>query len=130
MKKIFLLSVALTGMFSVKGQTIAHTDSSLNLMNKMTLTEIYLTQINQLGMSLPYSPFTLNGRDSINSELDIPTSKYLGRKRESISKESTIYGELMKEQLYEIVPYSDKKDIIESILFLQEINRTIKSQTK
>lgn len=130
MKKIFLLSVALTGMFSVKGQTIAHTDSSLNLMNKMTLTEIYLTQINQLGMSLPYSPFTLNGRDSINSELDIPTSKYLGRKRESISKESTNYGELMKEQLYEIVPYSDKKDIIESILFLQEINRTIKSQTK
>lgn len=117
-------------MFVAKSQTVTYTDSSLNLMNKMSLTEIYLNQVNQLGMSLPYSPFTLYGKDTINSELDIPTSKYLGKKRESITKESTSYGELMHEQLYEIIPYSDKKDIIQSILFLQEINRNIKNQTK
>jgi hypothetical protein len=130
MKKIIILSILLTTTFISKSQTVIHTDSSLNMMNKMSLTEIYLTQINQLSMYLPYSPFTLSGRDTLNTELDIPTSKYLGKKRESIQKESTSYGELMHEQLYEIIPYSDKKDIIESILFLQRVNTTIKSQIK
>ena len=43
---------------------------------------------------------------------------------------SKAYGELMEEQLYELVPYSDKKDIIRAILFLQETNSEIKTINK
>jgi hypothetical protein len=43
---------------------------------------------------------------------------------------SKAYGELMEEQLYELVPYSDKKDIIRAILFLQETINTLKVNSK
>ena len=130
MKKLFLTIVSLIALTTVKGQSLVYTDSLLNTMNKMTLTDIYLNQVNQLGLSLPYTPFTLDGKDTLNNQLDIPTSKYLGKKRSSIADESTRYGELMRERLYEIVPYSDKKDIIGSILFLQNVNNSIKTQVK
>lgn len=56
----------------------------------------------------------------------MPQSRYLNRKRKSVANVSELYGDMMKEKLYEVIPYADKKEIIKSILFLQTINQTIK----
>jgi len=95
-------------------------------MTKMQLTNVYLDQVTTLAFSTPYTPFTIGVTDSVNGDLDIPVSKYIKRKREEVLDMSTKYGETMKEQLYEIVPYSDKKDMIRAILFLQDVNTNVK----
>lgn len=107
-------------------QQNGYTDSSLSRMTKMQLTDVYLSQVEKLAISLPYSPFTLDRADSLNNSLDIPTSNYVDRKLNAVQKMSASYGELMREKLYEIVPYSDKREIINAILFLQEINWSVK----
>jgi hypothetical protein len=68
--------------------------------------------------------------DSIHGELDIPVSKYLNRKRDSILEMSKVYGDTMKEKLYDLIPYSDKNDIIRAIIFLRETNSKIKALNK
>jgi len=110
-------------------QTV-YTDSTLNTMTKMQLTKVYLDQVTTLAFSAPYTPFTVGVNDSIHGELDIPVSRYTAKKREKIMEMSKAYGELMEEKLYELVPYSDKKDIIRAILFLQETNSNIKVISK
>lgn len=101
-------------------------DSSLMRLSKIKLTSLYLTELEMLAMALPYSPFTLTDPDSLQDGLDIPESKYLDRKRDKIERTSENYGEVMRKKLYEIVPYSDKKDIVAAILFLRKINLSVK----
>lgn len=103
------------------------TDSSLYKMTKMQLTNIYLDEVTKLAFSTPYVPFTMGVNDSIHGELDIPVSRYTSRKRDTIQEMSKQYGETMKEKLYELVPYSDKKDIIRAIIYLREINANFNS---
>ena len=125
MKKLFIIAALFV---ATNGYSQTHTDSTLNSMTKMQLTNIYLDQVTQLAFSTPYTPFTIGVTDTVNGDLDIPVSKYIKRKREEVLDMSTKYGETMKEQLYEIVPYSDKKDMIRAILFLQEVNSNIKKK--
>jgi hypothetical protein len=124
MKKV-LIAIAIIFASKVGMAQTAYTDSTLNTMTKMQLTKIYLDEVTKLAFSSPYTPFTIGVNDSINGELDIPVSRYTSRKRDKIMEMSKAYGELMEEQLYELVPYSDKKDIIRAILFLQETNSEI-----
>jgi hypothetical protein len=124
MKKV-LIAIAIIFASKVGMAQTAYTDSTLNTMTKMQLTKVYLDEVTKLAFSSPYTPFTIGVNDSINGELDIPVSRYTSRKRDKIMEMSKAYGELMEEQLYELVPYSDKKDIIRAILFLQETNSEI-----
>ena len=125
MKKL-LIAVAFVFASKVSMAQTAYTDSTLSTMTKMQLTKVYLDEVTKLAFSSPYTPFTTGVNDSIHGELDIPVSKYTTRKRDRILEMSKAYGELMEEQLYELVPYSDKKDIIRAILFLQETNSEIR----
>lgn len=129
MKKV-LIAIAIVFASKVGMAQTVYTDSTLNTMTKMQLTKVYLDQVTQLAFSSPYTPFTIGVNDSIHGELDIPVSKYTTRKRDRILEMSKAYGDLMEEQLYELVPYSDKKDIIRAILFLQETNSEIKTINK
>ncbi len=124
MKKLLLMCAF--ALISKASYSQSHTDSSLNAMTKMQLANLYLDQVTQLAFSVPYSPFTIGVTDSINGDLDIPVSKYIKNKREDVLNTSKEYGNVMKDKLYEIIPYSDKKDIIRAILFLQDINANIK----
>ena len=123
MKKFFIIAALFA---ATNGYGQAHTDSTLNTMTKMQLTNLYLDQVTQLAFSTPYTPFTIGVTDTVNGDLDIPVSKYIKKKREEVLDMSTKYGETIKEQLYEIVPYSDKKDMIRAILFLQDVNANVK----
>jgi len=129
MKK-FLIAAAIIFASKVGMAQTVYTDSTLNTMTKMQLTKVYLDQVTTLAFSAPYTPFTVGVNDSIHGELDIPVSRYTSKKKEKIMEMSKAYGELMEEKLYELVPYSDKKDIIRAILFLQETNSNIKVISK
>lgn len=141
MKKLFTLIITLLSTISISnGQSTVDSsstvkpdsvittnlDSTLWKMTKMQLTEMYLDEVIKLAFTSPYTPFTIGVSDTINGDLDIPVSKYISKKRERILEMSKSYGDTMKIQLYELVPYSDKKDIIHAIVFLKEINGEIK----
>jgi hypothetical protein len=109
------------------------TESNLMGMTKLKLSEIYLQQIDVFAQALPYAAFTLqtgSPSDSLKGSMDIPQSKYLKTKRTDLQKTTIEYGKVVKQNLFEIIPYSDKLDIIKAILYFQNINEMIKKPAK
>jgi hypothetical protein len=98
-------------------------DQSYEQMSKMQLTKIYLEQVQQLALAAPFASFTMSDTTGV---IDMPTSKYLKNKREAVSKVTAQYNKVVNVQLYEVVPYADKTQIIQAILFLENINAVIK----
>jgi hypothetical protein len=118
MKKTITILLLAFGM-----NAMAQESQSYDQMTKMQLTKIYLGQVQQLALALPYTSFTNSDTTGV---IDMPTSKYLNCKRESVSKITAKYNATVAEKMYEMVPYADKKQIIEAILFLENINSVIK----
>ena len=97
---------------------------TLEQMNKLELTKIYLQQVQSLNNILPYASFNIKGQANGVKQIDIPKSKYTSSKRTKVSDRAKNYNETVNENLNEIIPYSDKAEIIKGILFVQEmINR-------
>jgi len=118
MKKTITILLLAFGM-----NAMAQESQSYEQMSKMQLTKIYLEQVQKLALAAPFSSFTMSDTTGV---IDMPTSKYLSNKRESVSKISAKYNETVSEKMYEMVPYADKKQIIDAILFLENINGIIK----
>lgn len=108
--------------FGMKASAQQETQS-YEQMSKMQLTKIYLEQVQKLALAAPFASFTMSDTTGI---IDMPTSKYLKHKREAVSKVTAEYNKVVNVQLYEIVPYADKTQIIQAILFLENINAIIK----
>jgi len=141
MKKNLLLLVSiLTVSFTSYGQTsnlgsfsnlsnnqsnrVVYSQDSLSKMNKLDLTKIYLDQVQSLNNILPYASFNIKGQAAGVKQIDIPKSKYTNSKRTKVSEKAQNYNQTVNENLNEIIPYSDKNEIIKGILFVQEmINR-------
>jgi len=56
----------------------------------------------------------------------MPSSKYLKNKRDAVSKITANFNKTVNVELYEIIPYADKAQIIQAIQFLENINSVIK----
>ena len=124
MKKLLIAVALLTSSVCMEQQTYGEVE--LSRLSKMKLTNIYLDKLNELAFKAPYSTFSFGSVQDSSSVLDLPTSKYTTRKRDAIQEMSEEYSKVMRERLYELVPYSDKKDIIRGILFLQLFNSSLK----
>jgi len=124
MKKLLIAVALLTSSVCMAQQNYGEVE--LSRLSKMKLTNIYLDKLNELAFKAPYSTFSFGSVQDSSSVLDLPTSKYTTRKRDAIQEMSEEYGKVMRERLYELVPYSDKKDIIRGILFLQLFNSSLK----
>jgi len=136
MKKLILtIAVVLTTFSLGLAQSVNQTDYDLETLKTKTktqLTEIYLNKFQSLITTLPYTSFTLKQDTMVVDTttevseakyvLDIPDTRYTNRKRVKVSTEAKEYNKVIKEQLMEIIPYSDKNEIIWGILFLQNIN--------
>lgn len=96
-------------------------DSTMKNMFKSQLTSIYIEQVNILLEKLPYSAFALDGKG-----MDIPNSKYLFNKQERIAAKNEAYAEVLNEEIHDLIPYADKERIIEAILYLREINASMR----
>ena len=137
MKKLSIFILATMLAINVNAQSALYKKSDLKRMSKITLTEVYLNEVTKLFVNLPYTPFTLFGSNTadtnattINSKLDVPVSDYFESKRNATIVGSATYSVLVRSELQEVIPYCDKKDIIASILYLQKVNLNVKSQKK
>lgn len=102
------------------GRVVYKSDSLMNL-NKLELTNIYLQQVQILNNILPYASFNIKGQTTGVNQIDIPKSKYTSTKRDKVSDKAQTYNKSMNENLYEIIPYSDKAEIVKGIIFVQEM---------
>jgi hypothetical protein len=118
MKKPLMIVLLAFGM-----KASAQQEQSYEQMSKMQLTKIYLEQVQQLALAVPYSSFTLC---DTTGAVDMPSSKYLKNKRDAVSKITANFNKTVNVELYEIIPYADKAQIIQAIQFLENINSVIK----
>lgn len=138
MKKnwFFILALTFVGLFA-QAQTAndvtpsqnslrMHYDTTfLNSKSKLELTKIYLEQVQIINNILPYAAFPIKGQVMGINQIDIPSSKYTGDKRERVSNKVNVYNETMNKNLQEIIPYSDKNEIIKGIMFIQDMIQKI-----
>lgn len=140
-KTILILSILFSSIITTFGQEVntstepAFTchQSPLWSKSKMELTQIYLNEVKILIKSLPYSPFTLDLTPSSDTTatdqkvgLDIPKTKYTSKKIDKVRSNSEQFNGVLQNSLLEIIPYSDKKDIIGAILYIQSVNAQMK----
>lgn len=121
MKKI-LIALAVCTATVANAQTVAHTDSSLNTLSKGQLVDIYISQVNDLIGKLPYSVWGLDAQDK---SLDVPKSRYIGRKRKGVANDASNYVDTNTALMYEVVYYADKQRLVNAILYLQNLNSDI-----
>jgi len=118
MKKPLIIVLLAFGM-----KASAQQEQSYEQMSKMQLTKIYLEQVQQLALAAPFSSFTMSDTTGV---IDMPISKYLKNKRDAVTKVTANFNKTINVELYEVVPYADKEQIIQAILFLENINSVIK----
>jgi len=118
MKKTLTIVLLAFGM-----KASAQQEQSYEQMSKMQLTKIYLEQVQKLALAAPYASFTVSDTSGV---IDMPTSKYLKNKRDAVTKVTTNFNKTINVELYEVVPYADKAQIIQAIQFLENINSVIK----
>jgi hypothetical protein len=94
---------------SVKPATTAN---DLLKLKKVDLTKIYLDQLTKMVYML--------GKTSIK-EGDVPVNKYTDSHWNSINKASDKHNAVILKMYTDIIPYSDREDIIQSIIFFEEI---------
>jgi len=83
---------------------------------KLSLTEIYIAQISQIVMMLPPSAF-----NSQNMDQDVPNNKFVKARKHKVYLATLDYNENLVKQYRDIIPYTDKKELVEQILYLQEV---------
>jgi len=90
-----------------------YTKEELSKMTKNELTSIYLGEITEL---LAYAP------EAALHIGDVPDNKYIRGKFEKTNKSTGNHAVVLKQSYKDIIPYADKAQIIDAILYLQGVN--------
>lgn len=92
---------------------VNYTKEELSKMTKNQLTSIYMGEITEL---LAYAP------EAALHIGDVPDNKYIRGKFEKSNKSTNNHAVVLKSSYKDIIPYADKTQIIEAILYLQGVN--------
>ena len=92
---------------------VNYTKEELTKMTKNQLTSIYMGEITEL---LAYAP------EAALHIGDVPDNKYIRGKFEKSNKSTNNHAVVLKSSYKDIIPYADKTQIIEAILYLQGVN--------
>jgi hypothetical protein len=122
MKKLLLLLLLSN---AANAQDSLYTKEQLTATGKLSLTTIYLSQCNQLVTLLPQVVF-----NDYNFKNDIPSNKFVIKRRENVTDATTNFNTYYSENYHDIVPYADKKELVEGILYLQSIIGKLKGGAK
>jgi hypothetical protein len=120
MKKTILMLSLLVSSYAYSQDSL-YTKEQLESVGKLSLTSIYLNQVNQLVTLLPNVVFT-----SYNLKNDVPSNRYVNSRREKVMKGTAQYNEEFIKNYKDIVPYADKKDLISGIIYLQSVLNKLK----
>lgn len=118
MKKVLLLLMvfAASSAFAqspADSTVVNYTKEELTKMTKNQLTSIYLGEITEM---LAYAP------EAALHIGDVPDNKYIRGKFEKINKSTNNHAVVLKQSYKDIIPYADKAQIIDAILYLQGVN--------
>ena len=102
---------AIASMKSI-AQSVAVDTIALYQMNKVQLATIYLNEANRVVKSIPVVTFD-------SGMVDIPKSKYLSKKFKDVAVKVKSYQKSLLENYMEIIPYADKKELIDAIIYLK-----------
>lgn len=125
MKKIKVLLAMMLVSAVCYSQDSLYTKEQLESTGKLSLTTIYLNQVNELVKMLPNVVFT-----SYNLKNDVPNNRYVNSRRERVAKGTEQYNEEFMRNYKDIVPYADKKDLVEGILYMQGVLNKIRGGAK
>ncbi|GIV43709.1 MAG: hypothetical protein KatS3mg035_0832 [Bacteroidia bacterium] len=92
----------------------------LEVLDKIELTKIYVAKLNKLSSITPYIPFG-ELQPKTPSELRIPATSINEKAMDSYSKTIQAYNQDSDAALSNLIPYADKKDIMDAIMFMQEM---------
>ncbi len=130
-KVILILVLVLAGPVSSYGQeensggeqnsaTINYALGDLEKMNKLELTQIYIAKLKRLNSIIVYLPFAKLEPQSPN-DLKIPSTTYNEKAMDKIKNSIKEHNSTLEGSLTTLNPYADKRYIIESIIFIQNI---------
>ena len=103
---------------------------SLNTMNKLELSKIYLDKLNQVSKLLPMMAFTLKVEgepDTYDGVIEIPNTKQNKSALDRVTLENNNNADVSRDNLKVLIPYADKTKIIESIIRFEIIIDMMKS---
>ena len=92
---------------------------SLNTMNKLELSKIYLDKLNQVSKLLPMMAFTLKVEGepyTYDGVIEIPNTKQNKSALDRVTLENNNNADVSRDNLKVLIPYADKTKIIESII--------------
>jgi hypothetical protein len=118
MKKVLLVLMmfAASSAFAqspADSTVVNYTREELTKMTKNQLTSIYLGEITEMLAYAPEAALHLG---------DVPDNKYIRGKFEKINKSTGNHAVVLKQSYKDIIPYADKAQIIDAILYLQNVN--------
>ncbi|GIV25193.1 MAG: hypothetical protein KatS3mg026_0885 [Bacteroidia bacterium] len=106
------------------GATIVYSLGDLEKMDKIELTRIYIAKLTRLYRILQYLPFAKLEPKGPN-DLKIPSVQANEKAMKTLEEELRSYIQAAEAQLSTIVPYADKKQIVDAILFLQAVTNKV-----
>lgn len=132
MKKAFLslltlFLIGLTPLMAQTGEGKNYTVGELETLGKLELTKIYIGYVQKLNLLLPYVPFNQKGEAVSLSNMGIPNTKDNNEDIKRLDSSSGSHNEALNLTLTNILPYADKENIIEGILFLQKMVQHIEA---
>lgn len=108
MKKLLVIAMLVLAI----NKTQAQDEIALYQMSKVQLAQLYLTEANRVTKKLPTIAFD-------SSMADIPKSKYLAAKFKKTATKIADYQKTLLAEYAEIIPYADKKNLVEAIMYLR-----------
>jgi hypothetical protein len=111
MRKILLAVVLFVATKSSSAQSTA---AELSLMKKVELADVYLKEVQRVSKKLALIAF-----DTVPS--NVPSTKYTNNKFKKVTSKMDSYNKTLIDQFMEIIPYADKKDIVDKIIYLREL---------
>jgi len=129
---IFTFVVLTVNLFAQQNNQAADMNyvlGDLEKMDKLQLTKIYLSKYNRLVRTAPYMSFGfIEPKDT--KTLRIPTHSINEKNMANYKKKEREFNKAVEDNLYNIIPYSDKRDIMDAILFMQETIQKIESMSE
>lgn len=104
----------LTVLLFCWGAALGQDTLNLASMTKVQLAKVYLEEVQRVTSSLNVVAF-----DTIAHS--VPMTKYTDKKFRMVAQKVASYNKTLMEQFMEIVPYADKKDLLEAIWYLKRL---------
>lgn len=102
-----MLLFAMNGFAQTQSDTIY-----FSTMTKVDLAKVYLTEVQRVTKKLNVCAF-----DSVDA--NVPKNKYTIDKFKNVNQKVEEYNKELMIQFIDLIPYADKKDIVNAIIYLK-----------